>query len=83
MKTPADCISILEMLLDEEHLFLNPDITFSVLCSWMEVPEKEMDGFLGKELGLCGADLLSALRRSMRERLGRKYGVFVPEEVFF
>lgn len=83
MKTPAECISILEMLLDEEHLFLNPDITFSVLCSWMEVPEQEMNSFLGRELGVCGDELLSALRLSMKERLGRKYGVIVPAEAFF
>lgn len=83
MKTPAECLPVLEMLLDDEHLFLNPGITFSALCSWMEVPEQEMNSILERELGVCGDDLLSSLRRSMLERLGRKYGMIVPAEVFF
>ena len=83
MKTLSDNYSDLERLLNEEHVFLNTKIDFTTLCSWLGVGEQEMNAYVFQELGLSGDELLLRLRQSMPGRLGRKYGIIVPEDVFF
>lgn len=74
---------LLERLLNEEHLFLNPRVSFSMICTWLDADRKEMDGLLREELGIGGDELLRRLRCSVPERLERKYGINVGWGPFF
>lgn len=83
MKQIENSYTILEQLMNEEHIFLNPRISFSMICSWLGADRKEMDALLRTELGLDGNGLLRRLRRSVPERLERKYGIRVGRKSFF
>lgn len=74
---------VLEQLLNDEHVFLNPRVSFSMICSWLKTDTKEMDVFLMNELGLGGDELLRRLRGSVPERLERKYGILADRGPFF
>lgn len=83
METLENRFSIIERLLDEEHLFLNPNLSFAVLCRCVGVDEGAMERYLLSELGIGGEEMLSKLRGSMPERLERKYGIKLGMELFF
>ena len=82
MKLIENSYSILIELLNDEHLFLNPRVSFSMICSWLDVSRREMDMHLHAELGLNGDELLRRLRASVPERLERKYGISVGRRPF-
>ncbi|MDO5442968.1 MAG: hypothetical protein Q4G10_04800 [Bacteroidia bacterium] len=83
MKRIEHSYSILEMLLNEEHIFLNPRVSFSMICSWIGSDRSEMDDLLREELGLDGDELLLRLRNSVPDRLERKYSITVGRGPFF
>lgn len=75
MRTLEDSYDLLEKLLDEEKIYMDPTVSFHRICSWMDTPERDLDRMIRKELGLGGDELLMRLRASMSERLKRKYGI--------
>lgn len=82
MKTLDEHYSLLETLLDEEHLFLNPGLSFATVCGWIGADADEMNRKLESELGFDGEGLLAELRKSMPERLERKYGIKADPDLF-
>lgn len=83
MKTLDEKFNCLEKLLDEEHVFLDPELSFATICGWLEADVGEMDAMLMRELGMDGDILLAGLRKSMPERLERKYGIRIEPYLFY
>ena len=83
MKALDENYSFFEKLMNEERLYLNPGLTFEIICGWLGADAGEMDGLLLQELGLDGEALLKSLRKSFPERLERKYGIRVEADLFF
>ena len=61
-------------LLMEEKVYLDPNLTFSLICSWIGVPEKELDRYIVKEMGMSGKDIIHKFRADEPLRLRQKYG---------
>jgi len=57
-----------EQLLDQERLYLDPEVTFAYLCRLAGASPKRLDGMLRSELGLGGDALLYTYRRGEAER---------------
>lgn len=83
MRTLEENYDILEKLLDDEKVFMNPAVTFADICGWLGARKSDMDALVMRELGLCGDELLARFRLSVPDRLRRKYGLNVSEDVFF
>ena len=79
MRTIEDNYALLERLVDEERIYLDPAFPFGRVCRLLGVRREEMDALLMAELGLGGEALFEALRAAFPERLERKYGL----KVFF
>ena len=74
-----DNYALLERLVDEERIYLDPSFPFGRVCRLLGVRREEMDELLTAELGLGGDALFEALRAAFPERLESKYGL----KVFF
>ncbi len=83
MKTLDENYSLFEKLMNEERLFLNPGLSFTTICGWLGADAGEMDGLLLQELGLDGEAVLRGMRKTIPERLKRKYGIRVEPDLFF
>lgn len=83
MKQIENSYSLFEQLLNEEHLFLNPRVSFSMICAWLDTDRRGMDELLREDLGIGGDELLRRLRSSVPERIERKYGIRVGRGPFF
>ena len=66
---------MLEQLVCQEKVYLNPAVSFGMLCRWIGVDRCVMDATLERELGMDGDAMLLHLRRSEPARLSRKYGI--------
>jgi len=75
MKTTHECYRLLEILVDDEKVYLDPSFTFGRVCRMLGAPRAELDALLESELGLDGASLFASLRAALPERLERKYGL--------
>lgn len=75
MRTVEESYAVLEQLVDEERIYLDPDYPFDRVCRLLGVPRREMDALLLRELGVDGASLFASLRAALPERLKRKYGL--------
>jgi hypothetical protein len=75
MRTLDESYTLLEKLVDEEKVYLDPSYDFGRVCRLMGVRRTEMDALLVRELGLDGASLFASLRAALPERLERKYGL--------
>ena len=75
MRTIEENYRLLERLVDEENIFLDPDFTFGRVCRLLGARRGEMDGRLKAEIGLEGEELFSALRAGFPGHLERKYGL--------
>ncbi len=75
MRTLEENYDLLEILVNEERIYLDPSFTFSRVCRMLGVPRARMDALLMRELGTDGASLFASLRAALPERLGRKYGL--------
>ena len=61
-------------LLAEEKVYLDPGVTFPLLCRWLGADVRAMDRRLREEVGMGGRRLMRTLRRSETGRLFAKYG---------
>lgn len=52
MRTLEENYDILEKLLDDEKVFMNPAVTFADICGWLGARKCDMDGLVMRELGL-------------------------------
>lgn len=75
MRTLEDSYDLLEKLVDEERIYMDPAVSFHRLCVWICAPEKDLDSLLRSELGVGGDELLALLREGVPGRLERKYGI--------
>ncbi len=75
MRTVEECYEVLEQLVNEEKIFLDPSYPFERVCRLLGVPRAGMDALLMQELGLDGDALFASLRAALPERLERKYGL--------
>lgn len=75
MRTLEENYDLLEILVNEERIYLDPSFTFARVCRMLEVSRARMDALLMRELGTDGASLFASLRAALPERLGRKYGL--------
>ena len=75
MRTLDENYALLERLVNEERIYLDPTYDFGRVCRLLGVPRAGMDALLERELGLDGASLFASLRAALPERLERKYGL--------
>ena len=75
MRTIEENYALLERLVDEERIYLDPSFTFGRVCRLLGVSHREMDAMLERELGLGGQEMFDALRAAFPGRLERKYGL--------
>lgn len=75
MRTLDENYALLEKLVNEERIYLDPMYDFGRVCRLLGVRRPEMDALLERELGLDGASLFAELRAALPERLERKYGL--------
>ena len=61
-------------LLVTEKVYLDPGVTFPLLCHWLGADVRTMDRRLQEEVGMGGRRLMMTLRRSETGRLFAKYG---------
>ena len=73
MKNDADYERFCALLL-EDRIYLDPSVTFPLICRWLSADARALDARLREEAGIGGRDLLATLRRREPERLLRKYG---------
>lgn len=75
MRTLDENYALLERLVNEERIYLDPDYPFKRVCCLLGAAREDMDAMLLRELGLDGASLFASLRAALPERLERKYGL--------
>jgi hypothetical protein len=75
MYTLEENYSRLERLLNDEKIYLIPDLTFETLCSWLEVPPADLDNLTFQELGLTGQGLLDRYLKDWPGYFRKKYGI--------
>jgi len=75
MRTIEESYSLLEQLVNEENIFLDPRFSFAMVCRMIGVGKDDLDAVLRKEVGLDGDGLFSALRAGFLTHLGGKYGL--------
>lgn len=75
MRTLEDSYDLLEKLVNEERIYMDPGVTFHGICVLMDAPEGDLDRLLRSELGVGGDGLLTRLRQGVAERMKRKYGL--------
>lgn len=73
MRTIEENYRLLERLVDEENIFLDPEFSFGRVCRLLGARRGEMDGKLKAEIGLEGDEFFSALREGFPDHLERKY----------
>ena len=65
-------------LLLEDRIFLDPNVTFSMICKWLGADEKELDEMVRSELGVSARSLMSTYRAQEPARLREKYSLLFP-----
>ena len=65
---------IFSSLLLEDKVYLDGEVRFSSICKWMGFPEKELDAYIFKEMGLSGREIIDSLRTKEPDYLAKKYG---------
>ena len=75
MKTMYESYAVLEQLVNEERIYLDPAFSFGRVCRMLGVPRAGMDALLETELGMDGDSLFASLRAALPGRLERKYGL--------
>lgn len=75
MRTIDENYVLLEQLVNEEKIYLDPAFPYVRVCRLLGVGTREMDAVLERELGLCGDELFAALRGGFAAGLERKYGI--------
>ena len=71
-------------LLIEDRIYVDPNVTFPMICRWLGADEKELDEKILSELGVNGRTLLRTYRAQEPARLREKYSLLLygpePEE---
>lgn len=66
---------IFASLLENEKVYMDPEVTFGMMCGWLKVDPGDMDRFLMSELGYSGDDILKAYRGGTASYFEEKYGI--------
>ncbi len=75
MRTLEENYALLERLVNDENIYLDPSFSFDRVCRLLGVKRRDMDSLLRRELGVDGDALFKSLRAALPERLERKYGL--------
>ena len=75
MRTLEENYDLLDRLVSDEKIYLDPSFPFERVCRLLGVRRRDMDALLQRELGLDGDTLFKSLRAALPERLERKYGL--------
>ncbi len=75
MRTLEENYALLERLVNDENIYLDPSFPFDRVCRLLDVRRRDMDSLLRRELGVDGDALFKSLRAALPERLERKYGL--------
>ena len=75
MRTLEENYALLERLVNDENIYLDPSFPFDRVCRLLGVKRRDMDALLRRELGVDGDALFKSLRAALPERLERKYGL--------
>lgn len=75
MDTIEQAYSVMEKLMDDEKVYMDPGISFRMVCSWLGVPARVLDAMVRRELGMGGDEMMARFRASEPSRLSRKYGI--------
>ena len=65
---------LFEKLLDEEYLFVHPEVDFRTLCEAFRAPRRRLDNYINSELGMTGDEVIRTYRRLWERGLRSKYG---------
>ncbi len=66
-------------LLLEDKVYLDPDLSFHLLCKWLGADEKQLDARVQDELGVTGSALMRQYRAQEPGRLREKYAYLFDE----
>lgn len=77
MFTFCEAYGVFEKLMNEEKVFLLPELTFEDVCGWLGVPTSELDSLIKEELGLGGEELMTSYRNDWAKNISKKYNIQV------
>lgn len=66
---------IFSKMLLEDKIFMDKDITFSLICFAIKANRKELNKLIKKELGFTGPELMKLYRSMEFERIIDKYKI--------
>ena len=66
---------IFSRMLLEDKIFMDSNISFNMLCSWIGADRKQLNAYIKKELGLSGECLMQTYRAMEMERIAGKYKI--------
>lgn len=76
MKTKVkDAFILFERLLNEDKLYLSPELDFSRICVAIGISTRELDAYVREELGIGGQNLMDIYRAAFPDEIKEKYGI--------
>ena len=76
MKTKVeDAFILFERLLNEDKLYLSPELDFSRICAAIGISTRELDAYVREELGIGGQNLMDIYRAAFPDEIKEKYGI--------
>lgn len=76
MKTKVkDAFILFERLLNEDKLYLFPELDFSRICAAIGISTRELDAYVREELGIGGQNLMDIYRAAFPDEIKEKYGI--------
>lgn len=70
---------IFSRLLHEDKIFMDPSLSFSIICRWIGADRRRLDKLIKNELGLSGMEMIRAFRAIEMERIAEKYSKILKE----
>lgn len=71
----SDVLELFVSLLEQEKVYMNPDVSFCMICGWIKTSPEEMDSILLREFGYSGDDILKVYRDGIALHFMEKYGI--------
>lgn len=71
----TESYELFSRLLLEDKIFMDSNISFSLLCSWIGADRRKLDAYIKSELGCSGEGLMETYRAMEFERIADKYKI--------
>ena len=64
-------------MINEDHIYLCPQLDYQTVCLLLEVDPKELDASLQDRIGHGGKELMGLMKKAYLSYIGKKYGLNV------